>query len=188
MSPAELHEYAREHPNSAYFLYQCPTCGMSRYLTRRAVMRSTFPTTGYHCRHCGHSDQTESADKVPVVCKKCGKTRWVRKHTSKHKLHSDYCRSCAMRKNENKRKVYKQRKPREAKALPEFCTPIRTDYPCDSKRNVWCQHYNKCLDHTIDNQWPSFGCDICQGYEPEQMSTRYLGPEVIAELFPDYRL
>jgi hypothetical protein len=36
------------------------------------------------------------------------------------------------------------------------------------RRNVFCKHYNSCLDHAISKNWDGFTCVNCDGYEREQ--------------------
>jgi hypothetical protein len=37
------------------------------------------------------------------------------------------------------------------------------------KRMVFCRHYGSCLDYAIEQNWPGFSCEGCQGYERERM-------------------
>ncbi|MGD9504504.1 MAG: hypothetical protein AB7W37_06315 [Syntrophobacteraceae bacterium] len=34
----------------------------------------------------------------------------------------------------------------------------------DSKRNLFCAHYDRCLDVAVENNWRGFSCAECQGF------------------------
>jgi hypothetical protein len=38
------------------------------------------------------------------------------------------------------------------------------------RRNVYCRHYNTCLDFTILKNWDGFTCEGCRGYERETLT------------------
>lgn len=48
----------------------------------------------------------------------------------------------------------------------EFCDQVR--------RNVFCRHYDDCLDHAISKRWPGFSCDKCDQYECEEQTREYM--------------
>lgn len=44
--------------------------------------------------------------------------------------------------------------------------------PCrgsQQDRRVMCQHYSKCLDRAVAEDWPGFSCRACEAYNPEQL-------------------
>lgn len=36
-------------------------------------------------------------------------------------------------------------------------------------RQVMCQHYSKCLDRAVAEDWPGFTCRACSSYTPAQL-------------------
>lgn len=42
------------------------------------------------------------------------------------------------------------------------------------KRNVFCNYYNKCLDHVIKRSWMDWDCSSCPQYSNQQQSIEIL--------------
>lgn len=53
------------------------------------------------------------------------------------------------------------------KGTPISYAPV--DKSHQVRRNVFCKHYNACLDHAIEKNWQGFSCEACRGYERERM-------------------
>ncbi|MGA7877566.1 MAG: hypothetical protein WCA08_18035 [Desulfoferrobacter sp.] len=56
--------------------------------------------------------------------------------------------------------------------------------PCSSysrhrpvQREVWCEHYDSCLDHAIEENWESFACTDCKSFRSAPMTTTCLDHE-----------
>lgn len=50
-----------------------------------------------------------------------------------------------------------ERKPLPASPPPEGL---------ETRRKVFCAHYEKCLDEAIEKDWPGFLCSACQAFVP----------------------
>lgn len=47
--------------------------------------------------------------------------------------------------------------------------------PIESRRNLYCKFYDKCLDAVVKKGWQGFNCTECDGYlerDDEQMEKR----------------
>lgn len=56
------------------------------------------------------------------------------------------------------------------------CYPTRAPEimnPDCVEREVFCRHYDHCLDLVITNHWPGFSCQDCSGFESQQWSPEY---------------
>jgi hypothetical protein len=49
-----------------------------------------------------------------------------------------------------------------AKPSPtELTTPIHPERGIDGQRNLFCVHYDACLDEAVKQGWSSFCCSAC---------------------------
>ena len=52
-----------------------------------------------------------------------------------------------------------------AKPSPtELTAPINPDRGVDGQRNLFCTHYDGCLDEAVKRGWNSWGCSRCGLY------------------------
>ena len=57
--------------------------------------------------------------------------------------------------------------PEEKWNLPEDGFPTQYHYRIEYEdielhRHIWCEHYNRCLDHAANSYWQNFTCQKCQ--------------------------
>ncbi len=45
------------------------------------------------------------------------------------------------------------------------------------KRQVFCRHYDSCLDIAIEKRWRGFSCEKCQGFEHETFDEKKIYEE-----------
>jgi hypothetical protein len=43
----------------------------------------------------------------------------------------------------------------------ELTTPLHPERGIDGHRNLFCVHYDACLDEAVKQGWGSFGCSAC---------------------------
>ena len=61
--------------------------------------------------------------------------------------------------------------------------------PYRGKRQVFCRLYPDCLEKALENEWPSFTCQECSEYDPEDHPLDYWQAEyegcflLLAEVF-----
>lgn len=42
------------------------------------------------------------------------------------------------------------------------------------ERNIWCEHYDECLDTAATNRWKGFDCSLCKHRSNKAMRTQVL--------------
>ena len=42
--------------------------------------------------------------------------------------------------------------------MPYDCSPVEKE----GERNIWCQHYEECLDYVASEFWMSWDCSSCR--------------------------
>jgi len=45
------------------------------------------------------------------------------------------------------------------------------------QREVWCEHYDSCLDRAVEENWENFACTNCRCFKSIPMTTTWLDSE-----------